>query len=160
MLLSVGHLTKSRYIFGYHNKGAGMVLASRGQKPGMLWNILQFSGHLSGPKMPTVLRLRNPVADDLICPNVGHQWSSVTRLTRMACGPIFWDMGINYHCCPSTARILQTDLKAVLLLHDQNEEWGHWCPILKGNRSPAQINVYSHKKKLLEFLFWTLLPCL
>lgn len=106
--------------------------------------------------MPTVLRLRNAVTDNLSSPNVGCQWPSLTCLNRIARVPISGDRRVNCqwrpsHCWNSAAPSYGSHL--LHLLHDEKEEWGHQCPILKGSWSSTQSNVGSHKKKLLEFLF-------
>lgn len=55
-----GHLARRGHMFGCHNLGKGLLLTSKGQRPGMLLNILQCTGQLIGPKMSTVPRWRNP----------------------------------------------------------------------------------------------------
>lgn len=108
--------------------------------------------------MPTVLRFRNCYRWS----GLSKHWpprSSVSCLTGIACKSIFWDLEAQ----PPLQPLPGLEFWGLLLMQlfpfmtkKGVEDIG--APVWKGTL-PAQTHVYSHKKKLLESLIWTLLLC-
>ena len=157
----MGHLTAYRSFFDYRNKEGGMVLTPMGQKPGMLWNVLQYTEQpwtirIIWPKMPTVLRLRK------CC-----RWSGLPKhwppvvICLVPDRDGVWVLILRHEAQPPLQPLPELESWGLILMQLFSfmtkkgvEVIG--APVWKGTL-PAQTDVYSYKKKLLESLFWTLL---
>ena len=160
----MGHLTPYRYFFDYRNKGRGTDTDIHGAEARDVMKCL--TGHrtamnnkeLSDPKMSTVLRLRNgcrwsglpkhwPQVVICLLPDRDGLWVSFLRPeAQLPLQPLpvleFWGLLLMQLFSFMTKKGV--------------EHIG--APVWKGTL-PAQTDVCSRKKKMLESLVWTLLLC-